>query len=114
MLAHERRQKRGQPERAVAGHRSHDQLAPVEVCEVEHFFLGRLDFLQDMLSAGQERLAGLGQGQVASTAFEESDPELLFEQLDLLGQGGLGHIQLVGSATKAADACDVTQVLKLP
>ncbi len=114
MLAHERRQKRRQPERAVAGHRADNQLASVEVRELEHLFLGSLDFLQDTLGAGQECLAGLSQRQVASAAFEESHPELLFEQLDLLGQGGLGHIQLVGSSAKAADAGDVTQVLKLP
>jgi hypothetical protein len=51
---------------------------------------------------------------MASAAFEQSYSKLLFEQLDLFGQGRLRHVQLVGSPTKAADAGNVSQILKLP
>ena len=42
-------------------------------------FLGGFDFFQHTFGARQQRLARLGQHQVAATAFEQSDAELLFE-----------------------------------
>ena len=113
MLAHEGGEKARQPERAVAGHRADDQLATVEVGELLHLFLSGLDFFKDPIRAGKKRLASFGQGQIAPATLEQAHAQLLFEQLDLLGERGLRHIQLVGGAAEAADPSDVAQVLKL-
>src|SRR5262249_29012953 len=103
-----------QPEWAVAGHRADDQLASIEVAEFEHFLLGGFDLLEDALRPAQQRPARLGQREVAPAALEQSDAELLLEQFDLLGEGGLGHVKFISRPTKAAAARDMAEILKLP
>src|SRR5262249_4397333 len=113
MQAHEGGQEARQPDGADATHRAEDELPAVEVGELLHFFLRGFDFLEDAPGALEEHAAGLGQGEVAAAPFEQPDAELLFEQLDLLGQGGLTHVELVGGATKTADAGDARQIVQL-
>ena len=79
----------------------------------QHLLVGYFDFFEDALGALEQDAAGFGQGQVAAAAFEQAHAELVLEELYLLGQRSLTHVELVRGATEPTSSGDLGQVMKL-
>ena len=74
-----------------------------------HFFHA----VQDLDGLFIEDAALLGEDGGAGAAGDEGDAELLFELLDLAGQGGLGDVQAGGGAGEGALLGDGHEVLEV-
>ena len=65
------------------------------------------------LRAGEQGRPLLGQLHPARRAVQQLDPELPFEPLDLLGDGGLRHVQLLAGAGEMPVPGDGREILEL-
>ena len=88
------------------------------VAEFAPDLLQVLGFLQQMLHDLDHRLAWLGQGDDAlAMAHENLHAELVLELADLLGDPGLGSVELLGRLGEIQalpyGLADVTQLLKI-
>ena len=72
-------------------------------------FAGPFGERGDLGGEGKQCFSGGSEGDAASAAIEESDAELSFEGLDLLGDGGLGEEELFGGLAEVQVAGDGTE-----
>ncbi|MNH04517.1 hypothetical protein D3C72_1363640 [compost metagenome] len=62
---------------------------------------GIIEDVEDLVGAGQQGAAGLGQGHLAAQPVEQAHIQLLFQPGDALADGRLGQEQAVGRPGKA-------------
>jgi hypothetical protein len=87
-----------------------------EPAQLVDLALDAVDLGQDAPGSGGDRLAGLGRHDAATRALEELGSQLLLEPLDLVREGRLGDVKLLGGAGEVAMAGDrlgVDQLAKL-
>lgn len=68
--------------------------------------------VEDLLGVGQHELAGAGEADLAVTAFEQPGVEVVLELLDLEGDGGLRHVEVLGRPREGAVLGDGVEYLE--
>ena len=69
--------------------------------------------MQQLLRALVQELSGLRHGDALAAALEQDHIQLLLQQLQLIAQGRLGHIELPGCLVDAAGLGDFPKVFQL-
>jgi hypothetical protein len=62
----------------------------------------------------QEGVAEIGELDAARQSIEQAHAQFLFQELDALGQAGLGDAELGGSQRDVAPLGDASEILQLP
>ena len=100
MRARERRQQFGQPiGREILGDAEPHRAF---TAGTRHHVAGFLGQRQQPPRIGQQPLAGFGRGHVLAGAIEQGLADIVLQPLDLLAHGGLGAVDPLAGAGKAA------------
>ncbi len=87
--------------------------APAQARDLLYLDPGVLGVGDDPPGQREQRLPGVGEGDVAARAAEQVGAQLPFQGLDLLGQRGLGDVHLLGGAGEVAGVHDGQEVGEL-
>jgi hypothetical protein len=95
---------------ARGGHDAQGQLAARDVIHLGHLPAQQLGLLQNLQSAVIDHLAGIGELHAPPLAQQQTATEFIFQRLDHLADGGLGHMQGFGRAGEAVLAHHLNEI----
>lgn len=87
--------------------------AAAQLDQLLHLVAGGVGVREDAPGQRQERLTGVGQGDVPPRAQEEVGAQLPLQGPDLLGEGGLRHVHHLGGPGEVAGLGDGHEVVEL-
>ncbi len=106
----------GQQPCADAGRRAEPDPAPAQLGQLLHLVAGGVGVRQDPAGERQQRLARVGERDVAAGPTEQFRPQLVLQGPDLLGERRLGDMHLLrgaGEMPRLGDGHEIRELLEV-